>query len=84
MFALTDKAERKYFEVPVIYKGSFLYFVSGLCEEDPDADKPLLGMQRYRSGKPPYKGADILAVTRLPDPARVAWCPTDYAAPGRQ
>lgn len=35
MFALTDKAERKYFEVPVIYKGSLLYIVSGLCEQDP-------------------------------------------------
>jgi hypothetical protein len=61
MFALTDKAERKYFEVPVIYKGSLLYIVSGLCEQDPDADKPLLGMQRYWLGKVPYKRADILA-----------------------
>ena len=84
MFTLTDKAERKYFEVPVIYKGSLLYVVSGLCEEDPNADKPLLGMQRYWSGKAPYKGADILAVTRLADPTRVAWCPTDDAAPNWQ
>ena len=61
MFALTDKAERKYFEVPVIYKGSLLYIVSELCEQDPDADKPLLGMQRYWLGKVPYKRADILA-----------------------
>jgi hypothetical protein len=84
IFTLTDKAERKYFELPVIYKGSLLYIVSGLCEEDPNADKPLLGMQRYWSGKAPYKGADILAVTRLADPTRVAWCPTDDAAPGWQ
>ena len=41
-------------------------------------------MQRYWSGKVPYKRADILAVTRLADPARVAWCPTDDAAPSWQ
>jgi hypothetical protein len=83
MFTLTDKAETGYCEVPG-YQGSLLYIVSGLCEADPASDKPLLGMQRYWSGNPPYKVADILAVTRLADPSRVAWCPTDDGASGWQ
>jgi hypothetical protein len=83
MFTLTEKAERGYFEVPG-YRGSLLNIVSGLCEADPASDKPLLGMQRYWSGTPPYKGADILAVTHLADPKRVAWCPTDIGASGWQ
>lgn len=84
MFTLNGKAEHKYFEVPVIYKGSLLYIVSGLCEGDPNADKPILGMQRYWSGKPPYHGADLAAVIRAADPTRIAWCPTDMKKPGWQ
>ena len=38
--------------VPLVYPYSLLYFVSGVLEDEPDT--PLLGMQRYHSGKAPY------------------------------
>jgi hypothetical protein len=41
-------------QTPLIYPYSLLYFVSGVLEDE--ADTPLLGMQRYYSGKAPYKG----------------------------
>ena len=49
MFALTDENERGYWEVPVLYRGSLLYLVSGLCEDE--VDNPILGMQRYHERK---------------------------------
>jgi hypothetical protein len=52
MFALTDECERGYWEVPVLYRGSLLYLVSGLCEDE--VDKPILGMQRYFDTLGPY------------------------------
>jgi len=54
VFGLSNPVEINYWEVPFVYDKSLLYLVSSLCEADPDADKPLLGMQRYWSGEPPY------------------------------
>jgi hypothetical protein len=85
VFALTKTAERKYWEVRFIYKGSLLYIVSGLCEADPDSDKPILGMQRYWSCEPPYLGVDILTITDYIGSARAVWSPTTKNAnPGYQ
>lgn len=56
MYALSDELESGYWEVPVVYPRSLLYFVSGVVETEatmPANDLPLLGMQRY------YKSADI-------------------------
>ncbi|MBK1722144.1 hypothetical protein [Thiocystis violacea] len=45
IFTMSDPNERKDRLVPVLYPHSLLYFVSGVVE--PDADTPLIGMQRY-------------------------------------
>jgi hypothetical protein len=50
LFGLSDKREGGYWEVPGIYNKSLLYIVCSLCEADPEADKPLVGMQRYWGG----------------------------------
>jgi len=55
VFALSDGLERGYWEVPVLYKGSLLYIVSGLFESE--VDTPILGMERFWSGKKPYDSA---------------------------
>ncbi len=51
MFALSDALESGYWEVPVVYPRSLLYFVSGVVERDRDgesySDCPIVGMQRY-------------------------------------
>jgi hypothetical protein len=60
MFAMTDQNERGYWEIPVLYRGSLLYFVSGLCEND--VDKPILGMQRYHDATGPYAQPNIQKV----------------------
>lgn len=61
MFALSDEIERGYWEIPALYRGSLLYMVSGLFEA-PDTDRPILGMQRYYSGKGPYTDGKLSAV----------------------
>jgi hypothetical protein len=35
------------------YTSSLLYFVSGVCE-DTDDDTPIVGMERFFSGRPPF------------------------------
>lgn len=85
VFGLNNKTEGSYWEVPGIYSKSLLYLVSSLCEADPDADKSLVGMQRYWKGAAPYLSADILAVTDFIDAARRVWSPTNAGAkPGYQ
>jgi hypothetical protein len=61
MFALSDELESGYWEVPVLYPSSLLYMVSGLFE-DPEVDMPIVGMQRYFSGKVPYDLPQIRSV----------------------
>jgi hypothetical protein len=76
MFALTDENERGYWEVPVLYRGSLLYLVAGLCEDD--VDKPILGMQRYHGAKGPYAQPSVKdVVAYLKD--RCVWSVADGA-----
>jgi hypothetical protein len=62
-FGLKDDLESGYWEVPVIYPASLLYLVSGLFE-DPIVDCPLVGMERYFSGRDPYTTKEIKDVTK--------------------
>jgi hypothetical protein len=66
-FALEDKLEAGYWEVPAVYPRSLLYLVSGILERDGKKsafDMPLVGMQRYFNANI-YSRSDILAVTRF-------------------
>jgi hypothetical protein len=56
-FGMKDALEAVDQLVPVvpIYPRSLLYFVSGVVEDEPD--KPLVGMERFFSGQPPYDDA---------------------------
>jgi hypothetical protein len=78
VFGLRDRLEGGYWEVPFIYDKSLLYIVCSLCEGDPEADKPLLGMRRYWSGNPPYNLHAIQAITKfINDPLkRSVWSRT--------
>lgn len=72
-FGMSDKLERADYLVPKsfadkfpalrkIYPHSLLYFVTGVCEDE--VDKPLVGMERYHSGRSPYAGPDLVAAGR--------------------
>ena len=85
VFALNSKAEC-YPEIPPIYDKSLLYIVSSLCENDQNADKPLVGMMHYWkgywSGKRPYiRDPDIRAVINFMG-EREVWAPKTHAPPG--
>ena len=85
VFALNSMTEC-YPEIPPIYDKSLLYIVSSLCENDQNADKPLVGMTHYWdgywSGRPPYiRDPDIRAVINLIG-KREVWAPTKHAPPG--
>lgn len=45
IFGMSDELERSDCLVPLVYPHSLLYFVSGLLEDE--ADKPIVGMQRF-------------------------------------
>lgn len=62
LFALNDKLESGYWEVPVVYPRSLLYLVSGAFEKDGEKsafDLPLLGMQRYFTNGEVYQNPEI-------------------------
>jgi hypothetical protein len=85
VFALNSRAEC-YPEIPPIYDKSLLYIVSSLCENDQNADKPLVGMEHYWcgywSGTLPYiRDPDIRAVINFIGKKEV-WAPTKNAPPG--
>jgi hypothetical protein len=81
VFGLSDRREGGYWEVPFIYDKSLLYIVSSLCEGDPEADKPLLGMQRYWSGLKPYNQPYIKEITKFINSRTTAvWSPTSGTA----
>jgi hypothetical protein len=74
MFALQDDYEARDKMVPVVYPRSLLYFVSGLLEGD--EPKPLVGMQRFYSGQPPYDSDDLRQVGKFVSEegkSRVVW-----------
>lgn len=75
-FGLSDEIERDYFEIPLVYKGSLLYLVSGLLEDE--VDIPIVGMERYYSGKEPYDREDVNEVRAFLEHA-VVWSPSETA-----
>jgi hypothetical protein len=77
MFAMTDQNERGYWEIPVLYRGSLLYLVSGICEDE--VDKPILGMQRYHDATGPYAQPNIQKVLQYLS-KRCVWSEANGAA----
>ena len=69
MFGLSDELESGYWEIPVLYNRSLLYLVSGLLEPD-EVDMPIIGMQRYFRGQPPFDAPGMAEVAAAlgPDP----------------
>jgi hypothetical protein len=51
-FGMNDEIEKRDAVFPPLYLRSFLYFVSGVVEET--VDLPLVGMERYHTGAPPF------------------------------
>lgn len=85
VFGMNDDREGGYWEIPFVYNKSLLYIVCSLCEADAEADRPLLGMQRYWSGSRPYDQPHIKAITAFIDSRQVVWSPTtDKAPPGHR
>ncbi len=68
MFALSEKEETNYWEIPVLYKGSLLYIIAGLLEKEPDDeeksafDRPIVGLQRYYTKTSVYQQEEIVMV----------------------
>jgi hypothetical protein len=79
-FGLKDSVEGGYWEFPG-YDKSLLYFVSGVCDPDPNDDKALVGMRRYWSDAKPYKTPDIRAIADFIGEARKVLSPTDKKRP---
>lgn len=71
MFALREEEETNYWEVPVLYKGSLLYMISGLLEKEPGDtetsafDRPIVGMQRYFSKESVYRQEEVQVVKKF-------------------
>jgi hypothetical protein len=80
VFAMDDFREGNYWEVPLVYDKSLLYIVSGLCEVDKDADKPLVGMQRYWTRGTYEKERAIHDVIGTIGNARSVWSKTPAKA----
>jgi len=88
MFTMSDGKEQADSMVPAVrllYPHSLLYFVSGVVEKE--ADCPIVGMERFYSGAPPFDPAKIPDVDAVrtfvtADPARVVWSISD-SGPGR-
>lgn len=81
LFALSDKREGGYWEVPFVYNKSLLYIVSSLCEADPEADRPLVGMQRYWSHARPYNVPYINDIIQFVQATATVWAPSEKNAP---
>ena len=79
-FALKDEVEGGYWQIPGVYDKSLLYLLSSLCERDRDADKALVGMQRYWCGNDPYTTPAIRTVTAAIVRDERVWSPTDESA----
>jgi hypothetical protein len=83
MFTMADKFEledalvEKY---PWLYPSSLLYFISGVLEDF--SDYPILGMERFLSGKPPYSDEELLSITEyLSEPGRLVLSKTSDDSP---
>jgi hypothetical protein len=75
-FGLKCSVEDAYWEFPG-YNKSLLYFVSGVCDPDPNDDKALVGMRRYWSDAKPYETPEIRAIADFIGEARKVLSPTD-------
>jgi len=85
MFTMTDENECADRLIPVLYRHSLLYFVSGAVERS--ADTLIVGMQRYYDvdDYDPGEFPDVEVVRRyiLKDQRHVAWSVADDG-PGRK
>jgi hypothetical protein len=85
VFGLNYRREGGYWEVRYVYNKSLLYIVSSLCEFDPEADRPLVGMRRFWTATRPYDQPYIKSVTKFITSARAVWAPSPSdARPGFQ
>ncbi|MGF1467270.1 MAG: hypothetical protein ACFCGT_14180 [Sandaracinaceae bacterium] len=77
LFSLRDALERGYWEIPVLYPASLLYFVSGVTEDAVDA--PLVGMERYFTHEDVYREPAMVSLRRwvAQDPRRTVWSEVD-------
>lgn len=87
MFALTDKDERGYYEIKILYPASLLYMVSGLAEKEDDegsGDMPLVGMQRYGRTDHPYDQDEVRHTWQFlrSKPHQMVWSGDDAQGPG--
>jgi hypothetical protein len=83
MFTMNDEMETKDVMIPLVYPRSLLYFVSGALEGKDE--KPIVGLERFYSGKKPYQGLLFEAVSNFvksATPARVVWSRTVNGQPG--
>lgn len=74
IFNLNNAVESTYWEVPVLSRGSLLYLVAGLLEEE--VDEPLLGMQRYFTNDV-YQSLEPVREVRARLPEGPVWSPSD-------
>jgi hypothetical protein len=79
VFCMRDELECRDQLASIVYPRSLLYFVSGLLE--PEADRPIVGMQRFHSGKGPFGETciqDVDAVRKhLQHAGRSVWSVAD-------
>jgi hypothetical protein len=78
IFGMRDHLECEDTLMPRIYPRSLLYFVSGVLESA--SDEPLMGMERYYSGVPPYGQDGIPAISTVTaflatQPDSLVWSP---------
>jgi hypothetical protein len=88
MYIMSDEAECNDQLVPHVYTRSLLYFVSGVLEPSASGksapDVPIVGLQRYYTGKEPYTENSIAAVRSFvtADMKRAVYSPTAVDLPG--
>ena len=81
-FGLNDAREGGYWEIRPVYNKSLLYIVSSLCDDDPNDDRPILGMQRYWNAKGIYNVSPIKDVIAFISQKNAVWAPSAKSAPG--
>ena len=74
-FGMNNQRVGGYWEVWFLYNKSLLYIVSSLCEDDPNTDKPIVGMQRYWMDQTPYPDPQTKRVKALAG-SRTVWAPS--------
>jgi uncharacterized caspase-like protein len=83
LYTMNDELESKDAIAGPAYPRSLLYFVSGALEDQ--ANKPIVGLERFYSGQKPYDTPVLTAATKFiksAEPRRVVWSSTTGAEPG--